>query len=251
MAGGLGSRMGGLTQRRPKPMVTIGGRPILLHIMSRFSSYGLNEFIVALGYKGNVIKEFFRDLEFSAVDMSMDPTNGAAKSKNGYAPDWKVDLIETGARTLTGGRIHRLAPHIGQETFLLCWGDGLSDINPRELLRFHHEHGKIGTLTVVEPPPRFGHVGLEEGRVVTFDEKPRGREGWINAGIFVFEPGIFDYSEGNVQLEKDPLQRLCRDRELMAYRHTSFWQCMDTPQERQALEQLWESGEAPWRAEAG
>ncbi|KPJ66648.1 MAG: glucose-1-phosphate cytidylyltransferase [Coxiella sp. DG_40] len=249
LAGGFGTRLAEETEVKPKPMVEIGGRPILWHIMKHYSHYGYNEFIIALGYKGEYIKKYL-------IDYCSLHSNLTVKTKNGYVqthesdnhPDWTVHLIDTGLETLTGGRIKRLAPYLGNQTFMLTWGDGLSDVNLNELLAFHRSHGKLATLTAVRPTARYGHLELDGDTVEEFSEKPQTREGWINGAFFVLEPGVFDYIEGDhTQWEKEPLEGLARDGQLMAYRHTSFWQCMDTLREKHILENLWRSGKAPWK----
>ncbi len=248
LAGGHGTRLAEETEIKPKPMVEIGGRPILWHIMKIYDHYGFKDFVIALGYKGEMIKKYMIDYCALSSDLTVDLQNGEVKYHEGNRLDWKVQLIDTGLRTNTGGRIKRLAPYLGNETFMLTWGDGVSDIDLRELLAFHRSHGKLATLTAVRPPARYGHLDLEEDSIREFSEKPQTREGWINGAFFVLEPGIFDYISGdNTQWEKEPLEGLARDGQLMAYRHTSFWQCMDTLREKYILENYWNSGNAPWQ----
>ncbi|MDJ0947454.1 MAG: glucose-1-phosphate cytidylyltransferase [Alphaproteobacteria bacterium] len=248
LAGGAGSRLAEETQLRPKPMVEIGGMPILWHIMEYYAHYGFKDFVIALGYKGEIIKEYFERACQSSTNLKIDFASGEIEREFNGGRDWSVSLIETGLVTMTGGRIKRLAPYLDEGTFLLTWGDGLSDVNLTDLLAFHRSHGKLATLTAVHPPARYGHLSFEGDRVTDFTEKPQTKEGWINGAFFVLEPGIFDYIEGDeTQWEREPLQALARDGQLMAYKHTSFWQCMDTLREKYLLERLWASGAAPWK----
>jgi len=251
LAGGSGTRLAEETEVKPKPMVEIGGAPILWHIMRHYAHYGFEEFVIALGYKGEYIKRWFVDYCALTDDLTVDLASGAVtpKSVDGVIrPSWKVDLVDTGLGTLTGGRIKRLRDHVGDGTFMLTWGDGVSDIDLHKLLEFHRSHGRLCTLTAVRPPARFGHLELGDGGAITeFSEKPQTGEGWINGAFFVCEPGIFDYIAGDdTQWEREPLERLAKDGQLMAYQHHSFWQCMDTIRDKILLQSLWESGEAPW-----
>ncbi len=251
LAGGLGSRISEETEIKPKPMVEIGGRPILWHIMKHYAHHGYREFVIALGYKGEVIKRYMVEYASLHSDLTVDLREGRVSRNgngNGSEPDdWTVDLIETGQDTATGGRIKRLAPHVGEGTFMLTWGDGVSNIDLDRLLAFHRAHGKLATLTAVRPPARFGHLELDGDRIDEFSEKPQIGEGWINGAFFVLEPGVFDYVDGDAtQWEREPLERLARDGQLMAYRHEDFWQCMDTIRDKKLLEELWKDG-APWR----
>lgn len=249
LAGGVGSRLAEETTIKPKPMVEIGGRPILWHIMKHYEHYGYSQFVIALGYKGEYIKKYLIDYSSLHSNLTVNIRNGNVKMhETEHHPDWTVDLIDTGQTTLTGGRIKRLASYLGNETFMLTWGDGLSNVNLNELLAFHQSHGKLATLTAVRPTARYGHLELNGDTIEVFSEKPQTREGWINGAFFVLEPGVFDYIEGDqTQWEKEPLEGLARDKQLMAFRHTSFWQCMDTLREKYILEQLWNSGKAPWK----
>lgn len=248
LAGGFGSRLAEETEIRPKPMVEIGGRPILWHIMMHYAYYGFSHFVIALGYKGEMIKKYMADYCSLNSNLIVRLRTGEIEMHGGYKPDWTVELIDTGSPTQTGGRIKRLAPYLGNETFMLTWGDGVCDVNLQDLLSFHRSHGKLATLTAVRPPARYGHLELDGNRVFEFSEKSQIKEGWINGAFFVLEPGVFDYIEADGTVwEQEPLERLAKDGQLMAYRHTSFWQCMDTMREKYLLERLWQSGRAPWR----
>ncbi|MBD2102625.1 glucose-1-phosphate cytidylyltransferase [Leptolyngbya sp. FACHB-261] len=249
LAGGLGTRLSEETEVKPKPMVEVGGQPILWHIMRHYAHYGLKDFAVALGYKGEVIKKYMADYCSLNSNLTIKLQTGEIKTHGGYRPDWQIELVDTGIQSMTGGRIRRLAPHLGNETFMLTYGDGVSDVNLQELLAFHRSHGKLATLTVVHPPTRFGYLEVRgSGQVMEFSEKPQTREGWINGGFFVLEPEVFNYIDGDeTTWEKEPLERLAEDGQLMAYQHTSFWQCMDTLRDKRALEALWQSNKAPWK----
>lgn len=248
LAGGIGSRLSEETVVRPKPMVEIGGRPILWHIMMHYSHFGFHEFAIALGYKGEYIKKYMMDFWFLNRDLSVDFSSGAVDAHAGNKQPWKVDLVDTGQRSMTGGRIKRLRPYLGEDTFMLTWGDGVSTVDLHALLAFHRSHGKLATVTAVRPPARFGRLDLEQDKVVSFTEKPQTGEGWINGAFFVLEPGVFDYIEDDMTpFEREPLERLASDGQLMAYRHFGFWQCMDTIRDKARLDELWESGEAPWK----
>lgn len=248
LAGGKGTRLAEETQVRPKPLVEIGGRPILWHIMRHYAHYGHDEFAIALGYKGEMIKRYM--IESAAVHGSMTVnmrSGDVIALDEAEAPDWDVDLVDTGDDTMTGGRIKRLIPYMGGETFMMTWGDGVSDVDLDALVAFHRDHGKLVTMTTVRPPARYGHLVFDGDRVVEFNEKPNTGEGWINGAFFVMEPGVDDYIDGDATMfEHEPMERLADDGQLMAYKHESFWQCMDTLREKHILEQLWESGEAPW-----
>ena len=248
LAGGKGTRLAEETSIRPKPLVEIGEYPILWHIMRGYAHYGYKDFLIALGYKGEMIKKYFVDFCSLSGSIKVDFHNRTSTVENEAVIDWTVDLIETGVNTNTGGRIKRLAPCIGNQRFMLTWGDGLSNIDLDRLLAFHESHGKLATLTAVRPPARYGHLNIEDDQVVQFTEKPQIGEGWINGAFFVLEPEVFDYIEGDeTQWERAPLERLSAEGQLMAYKHADFWQCMDTLREKYILQQLWDSGEAPWR----
>jgi glucose-1-phosphate cytidylyltransferase len=250
LAGGAGTRLAEETAARPKPMVEIGGRPLLWHIMMHYSRYGHRQFLIALGYKGEYIKTYFRDFASASGSLTVHTRTGRIVQHEDETPrpEWEIGLIETGQATLTGGRIRRLRPHIGAERFMLTWGDGLADVNLAELESFHRSHGRLATVTAVRPPPRYGHLDFEGDKVVSFAEKPPAGEGWINGAFFVLEPGVFDYIDGDdVMFEHRPMERLARDGQLMAYRHDGFWQCMDTLREKMLLQQMWEAGNPPWK----
>jgi glucose-1-phosphate cytidylyltransferase len=249
LAGGLGSRLSEETVLKPKPMVEIGGKPMLWHIMNIYAAFGVDEFVVALGYRGEVVKEYF--LNFFALNnnISLDLANGKTVVHEGNQPRWRIHLVDTGLHTQTGGRVKRLARWLGDDrTFMLTYGDGVADVDVRALLKFHESHGKLATVTTVRPPARFGGIVFEGDRVSEFTEKPQTGEGWINGGFFVLERGALDYIDGDETLwERDPLERLAADGELMAFRHEGFWQPMDTLREKKVLEDLWASGRAPWK----
>ncbi len=248
LAGGVGTRLAEETEIKPKPMVEIGGRPILWHIMMHYAHYGFKDFVIALGYKGEVIKKYIVDYCSLNSNLTVNLRTGVVAMNGNLAPDWTIELIDTGIPTLTGGRIKRLAPYLGNETFMLTWGDGVSNVDLQRLLAFHRSHGKLATLTAVRPPARFGHLTFDGDQVIQFTEKPQTSEGWINGAFFVLEPGVFDYIEGDdTQWEREPLERLAREGQLMAYRHDSFWQCMDTLRDKRLLETIWQSGNAPWK----
>jgi glucose-1-phosphate cytidylyltransferase len=249
LAGGMGSRLSEETALRPKPMVEIGGKPILWHIMNTYACYGIDEFIIALGYKGEVIKEYFLNFYALNNDITLDLATGGTVVHDGRQPRWKVHLVDTGAATQTGGRVRRLARWLGEDrTFMMTYGDGVADVDIRALLRFHESHGKLATVTTVRPPARFGGIVFDGHRVAEFTEKPQTGEGWINGGFFVLDRKVIDYVDGDETLwERDPMERLAADGQLMAYRHEGFWQPMDTQRERKLLEELWAGGAAPWK----
>jgi glucose-1-phosphate cytidylyltransferase len=251
LAGGLGTRLSEETQIRPKPLVEIGTFPILWHIMMHYSHFGFNEFVIALGYKGELVKRWMLEYDNLNKDITVKTHNSRVLFHNNTKssfPKWTVHLIDTGRETLTGGRIKRLAPWIGDETFMLTWCDAVSDVDLNSLLKFHRSHGRLATVTAVRPPPRFGNLVLDGNKVTEFKEKSHLSEGWINGAFFVLEPKVFDYIEGdNTQFEKEPLEQLAKENQLMAYRHEGFWQCMDTIHEKQLLEKMWQTGKAPWK----
>lgn len=248
LAGGFGTRLSEMTSHLPKPMVEIGGKPILWHIMNIYAHFGFQEFIIALGYKSEVIKEYF--LNFYAInnDLTVDLSKGSTRIHDGKQPNWLVHLIETGLNTQTGGRIKRLKKWIGNETFFLTYGDGLADVDIAALLEFHRSHGKLATVTAVHPPARFGALEVSGQNVLAFSEKNQSKEGWINGGFFVLEPEIFEYLQGDETIwEKDALEKIARVKELVCYFHEGFWQPMDTLREYRLLESLWQNGDAPWK----
>ena len=248
LAGGRGTRLAEETQTRPKPMVEIGGRPLLWHLMAYYASHGHKDFVVACGYKGEMIKEYFRNIVLHESDFRIDLRDGTMTVLNGSKLDWRVSVVDTGLDTMTGGRVRRLRPILGDQTFLCTYGDGLSDVDIQALVAFHKTHGKLATVTVVRPPARFGGLALDGDIVRRFSEKPQAEGGWINGGFFVFEPGVFEYLKGDDSiLERDPLERLAQDGELRAFLHSGFFQPMDTLRERELLESLWTSGTAPWK----
>jgi glucose-1-phosphate cytidylyltransferase len=247
LAGGFGTRLSEYTNLMPKPMVSIGNRPILWHIMNRYADFGHKDFYLALGYKSEMIKDYFLNYKSLNSDFKIDLSSDKITLFNSNPKDWSVSLIDTGEKSMTGGRIKRMKPFIGNEPFLLTYGDGISDINIDKLLTFHKEQGKMVTLTAVKPAGRFGNLKIEEDIVSTFHEKPDEGEGWINGGFFVVEPKFFDLIDGDsTVMEQFPLEEASRLGELAAYKHDSFWQCMDTKRDRDLLEDLWIEGNAPW-----
>ncbi len=249
LAGGVGSRLQEETISKPKPMVEIGGKPILWHIIKGYAAVGITDFAVGLGYKGDYIKRWMVDCAALTSDLTVDMRTGGVGAHRSAPEDWRVSLIDTGQKTGTGGRIRKLAPHLGPGTFMMTWGDGVSNIDFNALIDFHRSHGKLATLTAVRPPARFGALELDGDAVADFSEKPQTGEGWINGAFFVLEQGVVDYIDNDsTMFEKEPLERLAKDGQLMAYKHEGFWQCMDTLRDRVYLEKLWESGNAPWKA---
>lgn len=248
LAGGLGSRLAEETEAKPKPMVEVGGYPILWHIMKHYAHYGFKEFFIALGYKSEMIKRYFLDYYGLSGSMTINLTSGEVETRNKECEDWIVHLIDTGLPTLTGGRVKRLRPWLSKDSFMVTYGDGVSDINLGDLLRFHQSHGRVATVTAVRPPARFGGLIFDGDLVTEFTEKPQIGEGWINGGFLVFEPEVFEYLSGDdSSLESDALERLAANKQLVAYRHDSFWQCMDTTRDMRLLESLWASGNTPWK----
>jgi glucose-1-phosphate cytidylyltransferase len=250
LAGGFGTRLSEETAVRPKPMVEIGGKPILWHIMKSYSAHGIDEFIVCLGYKGYLIKEYFANYFLHTCDVTFDVAAGSMEVHRSAAEPWKVTLVDTGEQTMTGGRLKRVLPYVGEETFCLTYGDGLADVDLTKLVAFHEAHGKLATVTAVQPPGRFGALEVQESSdlVTGFTEKPQGDNAWINGGFFVLSPEVGRYIDGDASVwEQAPMNGLARDGELATYRHTGFWQAMDTLREHRILEGLWETGRAPWK----
>ncbi|MCP5469397.1 MAG: glucose-1-phosphate cytidylyltransferase [Chlamydiales bacterium] len=247
LAGGFGSRLSEKTDDIPKPMVEIGPYPILHHIMQVYADCGHEEFIVALGYKPEVVKEYFLHFHSLNNDLTVDLSSGQTIVHKSDSPPWKVHLVDTGLKTMTGGRLRRLKSWVGHERFMMTYGDGLCDVNIEKLIDFHLAHGKLATVLAVRPPARFGELEFEGERISHFKEKPQTEAGWINGGYFVLEPEVFDYIESDSTIwEQDPLRRLAEEGELMGFQHTGFWQPMDTLREWRYLESLWKSGKAPW-----
>jgi len=249
LAGGLGSRLSEETTIKPKPMVEIGGMPILWHIMKSYSAHGIDDFVVCLGYRGYMIKEWFANYALHTSDVTFDLAAGSMEVHQTRTEPWRVTLVDTGDRTMTGGRLKRVLPFVGDETFCLTYGDGLADIDMQALVAFHREQGRLATVTAIQPPGRFGSLDLDGVEVNQFQEKPRGDGSWMNGGFFVLEPGIGAYlADDETVWEQEPMRKLADDGQLAAYRHEGFWQAMDTLRERNQLEDLWVTGEAPWRA---
>lgn len=248
-AGGLGTRLAEETDLKPKPMVEIGGYPLLWHVMRHYAQHGFKEFFIALGFRGDVVKRYFHDYHILSGSLTIDLAQGELRRHERGPEDWIVHLHDTGLNTMTGGRLKRLEPYLSDQTFMLTYGDGVSNVDLHALLRFHRSHGRIGTVTAVRPPARFGGLVFDGDLVKQFIEKPQIGEGWINGGFMVFEPGIFRYlTKGDSEiLEGEPLERLAADGQLAAYRHENFWQCVDTLREKRYLENLWEQGAAPWK----
>jgi glucose-1-phosphate cytidylyltransferase len=249
LAGGLGSRISEETGVRPKPMIEIGHKPILWHIMKIYAAHGITEFVVCLGYKGYVIKEYFANYWLHTCDVTFDLAGNAVEVHQRSTEPWKVTLVDTGDDTMTGGRLKRAMPYVAGETFCLTYGDGVADIAIDRLLAFHRAQGTVATVTGVQPPGRFGALELEGARVQGFSEKPEGDGGWINGGFFVLEPGVERYLNGDSTIwEREPLEGLARDGELSVYQHHGFWQPMDTQRDMRQLQEMWESGRAPWKS---
>ena len=243
----MGTRLSEETVTKPKPMVEIGDKPIIWHIMKGYAAHSIRDFVLALGYKGEDLKRYFTDYYSVTGNIRVETKTGSITHDQPAREDWTVDLVDTGYDTETGGRLLRVA-HLLGDRFMMTFGDGVSDIDIADLLRFHESHGKLATLTAVRPPARFGHVELDGAQVKTFDEKPQAGEGWINGGFFVLERKVLDYIDDDfTYFQKEPLERLAKEGELMAYRHTGFWQCMDTVRDRDLLQSMWSTGDAPWK----
>ena len=248
LAGGFGTRISEESQFIPKPMIEIGGKPILWHIMKEYSHWGYNEFIICAGYKQHIIKDYFARYMIYNSDVTFNfQGDNKVQIHNNFSEPWKVTVIDTGYDTLTGGRIKKIKPYTENETFMLTYGDGVSDVNINELVKFHKQHGKICTLTAVRPEGRFGFINFNGNKVMSFREKNSQDIGYINAGYMVLNPDIVDYIEGNVTFEQEPMNKLVQLGEMMAYKHDGFWQCMDNVRDKKRLESLWENGNAPWK----
>ena len=248
LAGGFGTRLSEYTETIPKPMVTVGGKPIIWHIMRSYAHFGHKDFYLALGYKAEVIKEYFLHYRSLNADFTVDLSNGSIVPHQTDETDWKVTLVHTGLESMTGGRVKRLQEFIGNEPFMLTYGDGVADIDLEALLNFHKSHGKMVTVSAVHPGARFGEIEMQEQQVISFQEKPQTGQSWINGGYFIIEPEFFDLIEGDQTiLEREPLEKVAETGELMAFHHDGYWQCMDTRRDRDQLEALWESVHAPWK----
>ena len=247
LAGGFGTRISEETNLKPKPMIEIGGMPILWHIMKIYSSYGINEFVICCGYKGYVVKEYFANYFLHMSDVTFDMKNNKMKVNQKFAESWKVTLVDTGLNTMTGGRLKKIQKYLDNETFCFTYGDGLCDVNISKLIDFHKNNKTIATVTAIQPPGRFGALNISENKITSFKEKPAGDGNWINGGFFVLDPKVFDYIEGDSTVwEIDPLEKLANENQLAAYKHSGFWQPLDTLRDRNILEELWNSKKAPW-----
>lgn len=247
LAGGVGTRLSEETEVRPKPMVEIGHRPILWHIMKHYSYYGFNDFVLCLGYKGEYIKRYFTEALASSRDITIDFASGSVQELRSHAEPWRITMVDTGHHSETAGRLLQVRDYLDDEPFMLTYGDGVADVNLRDLLAFHRQQGCLATVTAVHPTARFGQLALDGPSVVRFDEKPQMTEGWINGGYFVLEQGIFDHIPGNVDWAKEPMESLAQSGQLCAFRHGGFWQCMDTLRDKVLLNSLWDQGEAKWK----
>lgn len=248
LAGGLGTRISEESHLKPKPMIEIGGKPILWHIMKMYSQHGIDDFVICLGYKGYVIKEYFSNYFLHTSDVTFSMRENSMEIHQKFAEPWRVTLVDTGELTMTGGRLKRVAPYLGNESFCFTYGDGVANIDISALIAKHREAGRLATVTAIQPPGRYGALHIENEMVHHFQEKPAGDGAWINGGFFVLEPGVLSYLDGdNTVWEQQPLQRLAAEGQLSAYRHSGFWQAMDTLRDKNHLEELWSSGKAPWK----
>lgn len=248
LAGGLGTRISEESHLKPKPMIEVGGKPIIWHIMKIYSHFGIHDFVICLGYKGYLLKEYFANYFLHMSDVTFDMAQNRMQIHDQYAEPWRVTLVDTGESTMTGGRLKRVRKYLGEETFCMTYGDGVADIDLAALLAFHRNHGKQATVTAVQPPGRFGALEIEGAQVRSFQEKPHGDGGWINGGFFVLEPSVLDSIEGDATIwEQEPMRQLAQHHELMSYFHHGFWQPMDTLRDRNLLEERWQSGHAPWQ----
>jgi len=249
LAGGFGTRISEETQLKPKPLIEIGGMPLLWHIMKIYSSHGINDFIICCGYRGYLIKEYFANYSLHMSDVTLDIQKNEIKVHKKFAEPWKVTLIDTGLETMTGGRLKKIKNFVDNETFCFTYGDGLSDINITELIEFHKKSKVLSTVTAIQPPGRFGTLNINENKITSFKEKPAGDGNWVNGGFFVLEPKVFDYIENDSTIwEKEPLERLAVENQLAGYKHSGFWQPLDTLRDKNSLEELWASGNAPWKS---
>jgi len=248
LAGGQGTRLAEETDVRPKPMVEIGSRPILWHVMMHYSHYGFNDFAIALGYKGDYIKKYFADYRSLTGNVTISiGVKPQIECHDSQHAEWRVELVETGAATLTGGRVKRMKPYLDNSTFMLTWGDGISDVDLEQAYKFHRSHGKLATVTAVRPPARYGHIHFEGNQITSFEEKPQTAEGWINGAFFILEPEVLDYIDDDMTMfEHEPMRALAEDGQLMGYHHEGFWACMDTLRDKQRLHDMWEAGDRPW-----
>ena len=247
LAGGLGTRLAERTDSTPKPMVEIGGQPILWHIMKGYTTFGCKDFVIACGYKGEVIKDYFVNYRYRTSRLTVSLGTGQVTVHDGSSEDWNVELLDTGVLSNSGWRVKLVSEHLGDEAFMLTYGDGVADLDINSLLEFHRSHGKVATLTAVRPRARFGEVNFDGDRIASFQEKPQTGEGWINGGFFVLQPEVREYIDGDYQWEREPMEKLAAAGQLMAYRHDGFWQCMDTLNDVRLLESEWRSGSAPWK----
>jgi glucose-1-phosphate cytidylyltransferase len=248
LAGGFGTRISEETHLKPKPMIEIGGKPILWHIMKTYSAYGINDFIICLGYKGYIIKEYFANYFLHTSDVTFDMNDNSMQVHQNAAEPWKVTLVDTGDKTMTGGRLKRISAYLDDEDFCFTYGDGVTDANIGDLIEFHRQQGRLATVTAVQPPGRFGSLDISGHKIRAFEEKPQGDGSWINGGFFVLSPRVIDYIKADVSVwEKEPSQKLTEEGELSAFRHDGFWQPMDTLRDKMHLEELWDSGKAPWK----
>ena len=248
LAGGYGTRISEETHLKPKPMIEIGGMPILWHIMKNYSTYGINDFVIPCGYKGYIIKEYFANYFLHMSDVTFDMKNNSMEVHNKHAEPWKITLVDTGINTMTGGRLKRIKSYLDDESFCFTYGDGLSDVKIDELVLFHKQNNRFATVTAIQPPGRFGTLNIDNDRVLNFQEKPSGDGNWINGGFFVLEPKIFDYiNDDSTVWELEPLEKLSNENKLSAYKHTGFWHPLDTLREKNNLEKLWSSNKAPWK----
>jgi len=248
LAGGYGTRISEETHLKPKPMIEIGGMPILWHIMKNYSTYGINDFVIPCGYKGYVIKEYFANYFLHMSDVTFDMKNNSMEVHNKHAEPWKITLVDTGINTMTGGRLKRIKSYLDDESFCFTYGDGLSDVKIDELILFHKQNNRFATVTAIQPPGRFGTLNIDSDRVLNFQEKPSGDGNWINGGFFVLEPKIFDYiNDDSTVWEQEPLEKLSNENKLSAYKHTGFWHPLDTLRDKNFLEEMWKTGKAPWK----